>query len=67
MKNINDEYLHDPTIHAVVDSMEKMIYDLQLTPVELRQCATLASIHYEERIPIMPRFINENDFIKNQQ
>jgi len=47
MKSIQDRYLQDPLIHSLVDSLESHIHNLQLTPSEIRECATLAAIHYE--------------------
>jgi hypothetical protein len=51
MQSIEYRYLNDPFIHALVDSLEQYINALQLTPSEIRECAMLAAIHYEQRRP----------------
>jgi hypothetical protein len=51
MQTIEYRYNNDPMVHALVDSLEKSIHDLQFTPSEIRECAMLAAIHYEQRRP----------------
>lgn len=51
MQSIEYRYLHDPQIKALVDSLEHHIYALRFTPSEIRECAMLAAIHYEQRWP----------------
>lgn len=60
MQSIEYRYTHDPLVRALVDSLTKSIMDLQLTPSEIRECALLASIHYEQR---KPSAINASDEI----
>lgn len=48
MESIQDRYNYDPIIKALVDSLEHHIIKLQLTPTEIRECAMLAAIHYEQ-------------------
>jgi hypothetical protein len=42
-----DRYFHDPTFHALVDSMVDAIINLRLTPSELRDAAMYAAIRFE--------------------
>jgi hypothetical protein len=51
MQSIEYRYMHDPLIKALVDSLEHHIHALQLTPSEIRECAMLAAIRYEQRRP----------------
>jgi hypothetical protein len=51
MQSIEYRYLHDPMVRALVDSLEHHIHNLQFTPSEIRECAMLAAIHYEQRRP----------------
>ncbi|MFA5166815.1 MAG: hypothetical protein WC449_06020 [Candidatus Paceibacterota bacterium] len=51
MQSIEYRYMHDPLIKALVDSLEHHINALQLTPSEIRECAMLATIRYEQRRP----------------
>jgi hypothetical protein len=51
MQSIEYRYLHDPQVHALVDSLENIIHTLQFTPSEIRECAMLAAIRYEQRRP----------------
>ena len=51
MQSIEYRYLHDPTVHALVDALEHHIHALQFTPSEIRECAMLAAIRYEQRRP----------------
>lgn len=44
-------YHNDPVFHAVVDSMQKILIDLQLTPGELRDAAMYAAYLVEMRRP----------------
>lgn len=49
MQSISFRYLNDPQVHALVDSLENYIYELRFTPSEIRECAMLAAIHFEQR------------------
>jgi len=51
MQTIEFRYLHDPMVKALVDSLEHSIHELQFTPSEIRECAMLAAVHYEQRRP----------------
>ena len=51
MQTIEFRYLHDPMIKVLVDSLEHSIHELQFTPSEIRECAMLAAVHYEQRRP----------------
>jgi hypothetical protein len=51
MQSIEYRYLHDPMVRALVDSLEQHIHNLQFTPSEIRDCAMLAAIRYEQRRP----------------
>jgi hypothetical protein len=51
MQTIDYRYNNDAQVHALVDSLEHMIRNLQFTPSEVRDCAMLATIHYEQRRP----------------
>jgi hypothetical protein len=51
MQTIEYRYNNDPMIRALVDSLERTVHDLQFTPSEIRDCAMLAAIHYEQRNP----------------
>ena len=46
-QSIEQRYLHDPQIRALVDSLESQIEQLNFTPSEIRECAMLAAIHHE--------------------
>jgi hypothetical protein len=48
-QSIEYRYNHDPMIKSLVDSLEHSIRDLQFTPSEIRECAMLAAIHYEQK------------------
>ncbi|AKU93350.1 hypothetical protein AKJ09_00082 [Labilithrix luteola] len=41
--------MNDSTFHAVVDTLEKLIHDLQLTPSEVREAAMYACVRVESR------------------
>ena len=43
-----ERYHHDITYRKVVQMMENLMHEAQLTPSEIREAAVLASIHYEE-------------------
>lgn len=45
--NPEKHYFHDTDFRALVDLLESMIHKAQYTPMELRQAALLAAIHYE--------------------
>ncbi len=49
--SIRHRYDIDPMIRALVDSLEQQIGALNLTPTEIRECAMLAAIHFEDRNP----------------
>ena len=51
MHSIERRYFSDPMVKALVDSLENHIHELQFTPSEIRECAMLAAIHYEQRRP----------------
>jgi hypothetical protein len=51
MQSIEYRYLHDPQVRALVDYLEHSIHALQFTPSEIRECAMLAAIRYEQRRP----------------
>ena len=51
MQSIEYRYLHDRMVKELVDSLEHHIHELQFTPSEVRECAMLAAIHYEQRRP----------------
>jgi hypothetical protein len=51
MQSMEYRYLHDAQIHALVNTLEQSIHALQFTPSEIRECAMLAAIHYEQRKP----------------
>jgi hypothetical protein len=62
MQTMEHRYNNDPQIHALVDSMEYSIHNLQFTPSENRECAMLAAIHYEQKkqpIVKMPATVSE--------
>lgn len=46
-----ERYERDPMFHAVVDSLEAAIHNLNLTPTEIREAAMLAALRYERRRP----------------
>lgn len=45
---IQERYLIDPEIRALVDMLESAIHKFRFTPSEIRECAMLAAIRYEE-------------------
>jgi hypothetical protein len=49
MMLIEERYMHDPFIHNLVNHLVDQIESLQLTPTEVRECAMLASIKYEQK------------------
>ena len=49
MKSPQQKYLNDPNYHMLCDILENNIRQAQFTPSEVRECAVLACIHYEER------------------
>ena len=51
MQSIQERYYYDPAVRALVDALEHHIHDLQFTPSEVRECAMLAAIRYEQRRP----------------
>jgi hypothetical protein len=51
MMSIEQRYLNDPLVRALVDSLEQYIRELKLTPTEIRECAMLAAIRYENTRP----------------
>jgi len=42
-------YENDPIYNSVVNTLETIIEACQLTPLEVREAAMLACIHYEQR------------------
>ncbi len=48
LKYAEDLYLHDPMFRTLVDVIADVICKAQLTPAEVRQAATLASIRVEQ-------------------
>lgn len=51
MQSIEYRYNNDPMVKALVDSLVSAIMNLQLTPSEIRECAMLAAIRYEQSRP----------------
>lgn len=51
MQSIEYHYNNDPMVKALVDSLISAIINLQLTPSEIRECAMLAAIRYEQSRP----------------
>lgn len=47
--SVEDAYRNDMTFRTVVDAIEAMIHNAQITPAEARSAAVLACIHYESR------------------
>ena len=47
MNDPQKTYMNDPHFHILVDTLENLIHECQLTPLEIRQAAILAAIHYE--------------------
>jgi hypothetical protein len=54
MHTIEYRYMYDPMIKALVDALEQHIHELRLTPSEIRECATLAAIRYEQNRRVSP-------------
>ena len=46
-----ERYERDVMFHSMVDTMIAAIENLQLTPSEIREAATLAALKYEQRRP----------------
>lgn len=47
-----ERYRRDPAYKAAVQTMKSWIYEMYLTPGEIRDAAMLAAVHFEiERIP----------------
>jgi hypothetical protein len=44
---MNDKYQNDPVYRRLVDTLESLIHQNELTPSEIREAAVLASINYE--------------------
>lgn len=44
-----ERYHKDPQFKSLIDMLEMLIERAQLTPTEIREAATLACIHYEQR------------------
>jgi hypothetical protein len=42
-------YDTDACYRKVVDRLEELMHECRLTPVEIREAAILASIHYEQK------------------
>lgn len=51
MQSIEYRYTNDPMVKALVDTMVSAIVNLQMTPSEIRECAMLAAIRYEQSRP----------------
>lgn len=47
MWTMNDKYQNDPVYRRLVDTLESLIHQNELTPSEIREAAVLASINYE--------------------
>lgn len=53
-----ERYRNDPRYHALVQTIEAMLYRADFSPAEVREAAMLASINYElYRMSIEPRII----------
>jgi len=46
--NIRDRYRSDPMINIMVNQLVSTIEQLSLTPTEVRECAMLACVIYEQ-------------------
>ncbi len=46
-----DRYRNDVTYATMVNTLESFIHQAQMTPSEIRECALLACIHYEQHRP----------------
>ncbi len=51
LSKTEEKYHHDSMFHAVVDAMQKLILDLQLSPGEVREAAMFAAYLVEMRHP----------------
>ena len=49
MVGMVDRYMNDPQVKALVDCMQAQIESLNFTPSEVRDCAMLATIRYEQQ------------------
>ncbi len=47
MRYPDERYKHDAQFKMLVDTLYKMIKDVQFTPTEIREACLLAQIHYE--------------------
>ncbi len=60
-----DKYNNDPTFRTVVDTLQMVIEQLQLTPGEVREAAVYACMRVEMRragnylVPLEPEFAKE--------
>jgi hypothetical protein len=70
MNSPRQKYESDPMYHNVVNAIHNLIETCQLTPLEVREAAMLACIHYEARRMPEPMLITKKaceclDFLYN--
>ncbi len=51
MFRVEDRYRNDPTFHAAVDGLQRLVLELQLSPSEVREAAMFACYLIECRHP----------------
>lgn len=55
-------YFNDPVFHQLVDTLEALVREAELTPSEIREAAMLACIHYEMRRPVRSIELTEEQY-----
>jgi len=64
LKTPEQKYNNDVSYRRLVETIESLIHEARFTPSEVRECATLACIHYEQRktqgFIIVPENVNES-------